>query len=311
MKNKKLLILIVLLTVFLTGCTKYITDDNNKRIINESTGQSLASNILCKPTNKELKAIYENYNEKLDVSLEKLPDCKNLKFYNSENYNGLWVQLIVMPLAWLIIRIGNFVGNYGLSVMLVGLLIRLLLLPFSRKALKQSESMKKIQPEMQRLEKKYEGRTDQESQMLKSKEMMAIYKKHNVSPMGSCLITFIQLPIFFGFLEAINRIPAIFEGYLGAYQLGTTPLIGLKSGNYYYIILILLIMLTTYLSFRFSMNNNVGSPDQQRQTKMMTSFMLIFITIASFSLPTAIALYWVVTNGFSVIQNLLMKRGNK
>ena len=70
-------------------------------------------------------------------------------------------------------------------------------------------------------------------------------------------------------------------------------------------------MLTTYLSFRFSMNNTVGSPDQQRQTKMMTSFMLIFITIASFSLPTAIALYWVVTNGFSVIQNLLMKRGNK
>ena len=135
-----------------------------------------------------------------------------------------------------------------------------------------------------------------------------IQKKYNISPFGSCLISFIQLPLFFGFLEAINRIPAIFEGDLGAYQLGTTPLIGIKSGNYFYIVLILLIILTTYLSFKFSMSS-MGNADQQKQMKMMTGFMLVFISIASFSLPTAIALYWVVTNGFSVVQNLIMKRG--
>ncbi len=311
MKNKKIIVLCIIMVLFLTGCTRYISDENNKRIVNESTGQSLASNILCKPINAELYSIYEKYNDKLEVPLEELSDCKDLKYYDSKNYNGLWVQLIVMPLAWLIIKIGNLVRKYGLSVMLVGLLIRIILLPFSRKAIKQSENMKKIQPEMQRLEKKYEGRNDQESQMLKSKEMMEIYKKNHVSPMGSCLVTFIQLPIFFGFLEAIYRIPAIFEGYLGAYQLGTTPLVGIKSGNYFYIILISLIMLTTYLSFKFSISNATGTPEQQKQTKMMTGFMLVFITIASFSLPTAIALYWVVTNGFSVIQNLIMKRGQK
>ncbi len=305
--KKKIIILLVALVFMLTGCTKYITDDNKKRIINESTGQSLPSNILCKPTTKELYSIYEKYNEKLDVPLEKLGDCANLKYYDSENYNGLWVQLIVMPLAWLIIRIGNFVGNYGLSVMLVGLLIRIVLLPFSIKAMKQSENMKKIQPEMAKLERKYAGKDDQQSQMQKSQEMMMLYKKHNVSPFGSCLISFIQLPLFFGFLEAINRIPAIFEGTLGAYELGTTPLIGLKAGNYFYIVLVLLIMLTTYLSFKFSMNNSAGP--QQDQMKYMTGFMIVFITIASFSLPTAIALYWVVTNGFNVIQNLVIKKG--
>ena len=307
MKIKKI-ILIFIACFCLTGCTKYISDDNNKRIINEETGQSLPSNILCKPTTSQLDEIYNKYKDKLEVDLDKLPECENLKYYDSNNYNGLWVQLIVMPLAWLIIKIGNFLGNYGLSVMAVGLLIRIILIPFTRKTIKQSENMKKAQPEMERLEKKYANKNDQESLMMKSQEMLMIYKKYNISPFGSCLISFIQLPLFFGFLEAINRIPAIFEGDLGAYQLGTTPLIGIKMGNYFYIVLILLIILTTYLSFKFSMSS-MGNADQQKQMKMMTGFMLVFISIASFSLPTAIALYWVVTNGFSVVQNLIMKRG--
>lgn len=306
--KKKYIIILVCLCFLLTGCTKYLSDNDNKRVINEETGQSLPSNILCKPTTSELDEIYNKYKDKLEVDLDKLPECENLKYYDSNNYNGLWVQLIVMPLAWLIIKIGNFLGNYGLSVMAVGLLIRIILIPFTRKTIKQSENMKKAQPEMERLEKKYANKNDQESLMMKSQEMLMIYKKYNISPFGSCLISFIQLPLFFGFLEAINRIPAIFEGDLGAYQLGTTPLIGIKMGNYFYIVLILLIILTTYLSFKFSMSS-MGNADQQKQMKMMTGFMLVFISIASFSLPTAIALYWVVTNGFSVVQNLIMKRG--
>ena len=248
--------------------------------------------------------------KKLENKIDKLkdlPSCKNIKIYNSKTYSGLWVQLIVMPLAYLIIMLGNFVGNYGVSVMLVGLLIRLILLPFSAKTMKQSENMKKAQPELNKLEKKYAGKNDQASLTAKSTEMMQIYKKHNINPMGSCLVSLVQLPLFFGFLEAINRIPAIFEGKLLAFQLGTTPLIGIKSGNYYYLILIILIMLTTYLSFRFSMNTTTGNPDQDKQMSMMTNFMLIFITIASVSLPTAIALYWIVTNGFNVIQTLILK----
>ncbi len=307
--KKKYIVILVALVFILTGCTKYMQDDDKKRIVNESTGQSLPSNILCKPTSEELLEMYSKYDDKMEVPLEKLGDCKDLKYYDAENYNGLWVQLIVMPLAWLIIKIGNIINNYGLSVMIVGLLIRIVLLPFSIKMTKQSENMKKVQPEMARLEKKYAGKDDQESMMAKSQEMMAIYKKYNVSPVGSCLLSFIQLPLFFGFLEAINRIPAIFEGTLGAYQLGTTPLIGLKAGNYYYIVLLLLIMLTTYMSFKFSMNSSAGlGTDQEKQMKTMTTFMLVFISIASFSLPTAIALYWVVTNGFNVVQNLLIRR---
>lgn len=309
MKKKKYLIILVILCLTLTGCTKYISDDDKKRVINEATGQNLPSNILCKPSDEELMKIYEKYSENLEVDLNKLPACEDLKFYDADNYNGLWVQLVVMPLAYVIVKIGALVNNYGVSVMLVGLLIRIILLPFSIKTMKQSTNMQKAQPELARLEKKYENKNDNDAMMQKSQEMMLIYKKYNISPLGSCLLSFIQLPLFFGFLEAVNRIPAIFEETLGVYQLGTTPLVGLKSGNYYYIILILMILLTTYLSFKNSMNNSMGSVEQQKQMKTMTIFMIVFIGMASFSLPTAIALYWVVTNGFNVIQNLILKRG--
>ncbi len=310
MKKNKILILICA-CFLLSGCTKYLTGEDSKRVINEETGQTLPSNILCKPTEENLTSIYEKYEDKLAVKLEDLPECKDIKIYNSKTYSGLWAQLVVMPLAYLIIKLGNFIGNYGLSVMLVGVLIRLILLPFSAKTIKQSENMKKAGPALARLEKKYENKTDQESMMAKSTEMLQIYKKYNINPMGSCLVSLIQFPLFFGFLEAINRIPAIFEGTLGAYHLGITPLIGLKNGNYYYIILLLLIMLTTYLSFKNNMNQTTGNPEQDKQMKSMTYIMLIFITIASFSLPTAIALYWVVTNGVTVIQNIILMKGKK
>ncbi len=306
--KKKRLILLILLTFFVTGCTKYVTDDNKKRVINEDTGQSLTSNILCKPESEALNNIYKKYSSQLELKMDKLPECKNIKIYDSKSYDGIWVQLFVMPLAWVIIKIGNIFNNYGIAVMLVGLIIRIILMPLSIKMTKQSEKMKQIQPEIQKLEKKYKDKTDKDSTMQKSQEMMILYKKYNVSPMSSCLLSFIQLPLFFAFFEAINRIPAIFEGYLGAYQLGTTPLVGLKSSNYYYILLIILIILTTYLSFKNSMNNTAGGTDQQKQMKFMTGFMVVFIGIASFSLPTAIALYWIVTNGFNIVQNMFINK---
>lgn len=309
MKKKNLLLVVILLT--LSGCTKYISDDNKKRVVYEVTGQSLPSNILCKPEDKDLLKIYEQYKDNLDVDLEDLPNCDEMKVFSTKNYSNLWVQFFVTPLACVIIKIGSLVKSYGVSVMLVGLLIRLIMMPLTAKTMKQSQNMQKAQKELSRLEEKYRNRTDKDALMQRNQEMMQIYNKYDIKPLGSCLMSFIQIPLFLAFLEAINRIPVIFEEYLGAYQLGTTPLVALKNGNYYYIILIALIILTTYLSLSYNMKNSASS-EQQSQMKYMTIFMIVFISIASFSLPTAIALYWVVTNGFSVIQNfVLSKRRSK
>jgi len=306
--KKKILIVVAIILVTLTGCTKTLTDDKNKRVVYEKTGQNLTSNILCRPENEELLDIYKKNEKQMELKLDDLPKCENMKVYEKKSYNGLWVGLFVRPLAWLIINVCKLVGNYGISVMLIGLAIRLILMPMSAKTAKQQGNMKKAQPEIERLEKKYANKTDQESMMRKSQETLAIYQKYNINPISSCLVSFIQLPLFFAFLEAINRVPAIFENYFWKFQLGTTPLVGIQNGNYYYIILLVLIILFTLLSFKQSMGSMSGNPEQVKTTKYMLIFMTVFIGIASFQLPSAIALYWVIVNAFTVIQMLVLKR---
>lgn len=308
MKKKYLLGLLLLLTVATTGCTKYMENDKKERIKNEATGQILPSNILCKPTDPKIIAIYEKYQDKMAVSLNKLPACeefvpKDLK------YVSLWESGFVKPLAWLILKVGTFLKNYGLSVMLIGLLIRVAMMPLSKGSINQSENMKKAQPEIAKLEAKYKDNKDQQAMMQKSQETMAIYKKHNINPLTGCLLAFVQLPIFFAFLEAINRVPAIFEEKLFGLQLGTNPVVGIGNGNYLYIGLIVLIIATTYFSLKSTMQASSGmNGGAQNQTQLMSKIMLIMISIASLTLPAAVALYWIVTNAFTVVQTLIVKR---
>lgn len=311
MKIKKIAILVIFMLVFTTGCgnSNYIQEDK-KIVTNEETGQSLQNNILCKPTDKALYEKYEKYNDQLTTKLEDLPECKDFK-PNDIEYKSLWESLFVKPLAFIILKLGELVKNYGISVMLVGLGIRLILLPFSKKSIDQSENMKKATPEIQKIEKKYANKTDSDSMMMKSQETMLVYKKYKINPVSSCLLAFIQLPLFFGFLQAINRVPAIFEDTLLGMNLGMTPWVGISQGNYSYIILIILIILTTYLSFKNSMKQTGNNSEMERQMQFSLKFMIIMISIASFSLPTAIALYWIVTNGFVVIQNFIFKKINE
>lgn len=300
---RKKIIIILLILFSLSGCTKRfnVVIDENK---NEQ--KSYVSNILCKPETKELIEIYKANDKKLTIKYEALPKCSNLKI-NSGGYEGLWTSLFVKPLAWVIVKVGLVVKNYGLAIMIVGLLLRLLMFPISKKSTNMNVNMQKAQKDLTKLEKKYQGKDDRDSMMAKSQEMMLIYKKYDINPFSSCLFAFLQLPIFFAFLEAVYRVPAFFEKNFLVFNLGTTPLEGIKSGNYWYIILVALIILATIFSFK---NMNMSSSEEQaKQMKMMSTFMIVFISFVSFGLPTSIALYWIVSNGFTVIQNLILKKG--
>ena len=308
--NKKLKVAILTIMMFLTvGCTKYVKDDNNKQVINETTGQTLTANILCKPTSDELYKIYEENNDKLTTNLEELPSCDDFKPTDIK-YQSLWESIFVKPLAWLILKLGEIVRNYGLSVIIISILIRCILIPLTKNTMAQSENMKKASKELNKLEAKYANRTDNEAMMQKSQEMMMIYRKYNINPATSCLTSLIQLPLLFAFLEAINRVPAIFEGTLWNMSLGMTPSKALASGNYIYIILLVLIALSTFFSFKQAMASQPqdGNNEMMRQTKTMTYIMMFMILLASLSLPTALALYWIVNNVFGICQNFIMKK---
>ena len=308
MKKKIMVVILLFFVLISTGCTQYIKEDN-KTVTYEATGQMVASNILCKPVNDDLYNFYSQHNDALDPKLEDLPTCQDFK-PNDLPYKSLWETILIKPIAWLILKVGQLVGNYGISVMIMSLIIRALMIPLSKKSMAQSENMKKAQPEIAKIEKKYANKTDNESMMAKSQETMMVYKKYNINPVSGCLTAFIQLPLFFAFLEAINRVPAIFEGSLFGMNLGMTPLVGLSQQNYIYIALIILIIVSTYISFKFSMSSQ-SDTSAAGQMKFMMMFMLIMISVASLSLPTAIALYWVVNNLFAIVQNLIVKKSSE
>ncbi len=302
MKNtlKRKITIVLLILILLTGCTKSLTKDD-KVVKNPTTGQSLTENILCRPKDEDTIKIYEE--NKID--LEKLPECEEFKIA-SGGYEGLWTSIFVKPLAWLILTIGDLVKNYGLGLIIVSLLIRLVAFPITRKTALQSELLKKAKPDLDKLEKKYLDKTDQDSLMKKNQEMMLIYKKYNINPVSGCLFSFLQLPLFIGFLEAINRVPAIFEETFLTFQLGTTPLTAIQSGKLLYILLIGVVGITTYFSFKL----NATAMGDNNQAKTMNRVMVIMIIIMSVFMTSALNIYWITTNLFTIFQNLLVKRGN-
>ncbi len=296
---------ILLLTILsLCGCTKVLKDEEGKVITNTKTGQNITENILCKPTNKDIIKIYKENN----VDLSKLSTCSDMKI--TGEYEDIWNSIFVRPLAWLIINIGKYVNSTAVAIIIVTLLIRICLYPLTKKTAMQSENIKQAQPEINKIEAKYKDKTDTESATKKGQEMMLVYKKYNINPLSGCLFSFIQLPLLFAFLEAINRVPAIFEETFLGLQMGTTPFIALKMGDWYYIILIILIIVTTYLSFKLN-QSSATTPEAQKQTKIMMYFMVVFIGFVSFSLSSAVAVYWIVSSGFTILQNLITDKFKK
>lgn len=299
-KQKIKIILILLILLLTTGCTKTLTDSKNKTVKDNVTGQSLTQNILCKPTNKNTIKIYE----KNKVKVEKLPDCDNFKV-NSGKYEGLWTSIFVKPLAFILLKLGKLVGNYAVSLIIISLLIRLIAFPFTKKTAMQSELMKKAQPELTKIQNKYKDKQDQESLTRQSQEMMMVYKKYNISPMSGCLFSMIQLPLFIAFFEAVQRTPAIFEGKFLSLQLGTTPMVGFTTASIIgYIVLMLLIAATTYFSFKLNATGNTLDPSMAMMPVMMV-FMIIFMALF---MPSALGIYWITTNLFTIFQNMLVKR---
>ena len=215
-KFKKLTILAM--SVFLlTGCAKNLTDENKKVVKIDETGQSLVSNILCQPTDSKAIELYEKYN----VDIKSLPKCNEFKI-TSGGYEGIWNTIFVKPLAWVIIKLGGLVKNYGLAIIIITLALRLAVMPVTKKTAMQSENMKKAQPELEKLEKKYRDCTSQQEMMMKSQEMLAIYKKYNINPMAGCVFALIQIPLFFAFYEALYRLPVVFEEKFLGVDLGLT-----------------------------------------------------------------------------------------
>lgn len=231
------------------------------------------------------------------------------KSITPETASGLWDKVFVLPLATFITFLYNLLNqNLGLAIILATAIIRLVLMPLYLKSNKTSAIMQEIQPEMQRIQKKYENKTDQASQVKMQTEMMDLYKKYNFNPMMGCILPFLQMPVFLAFYQAISRHPLIKDAAAAEFfgiNLGATG----TMPNY---ILAFIVAGLTILSQRM-MNKNMASSAQQNQTSnMMMKVMTYYFPFAMFSItigtPFAFGLYFLTGQIMTIVQYLIFKK---
>ena len=231
----------------------------------------------------------------LVVVLALLSGCTEINEPINSESTGIWNKYFVYPMSWLITYFAElFNESYGLSIIVVTIIIRLFLLPLNVKQLKSSKAMQDIQPELQELQKKYSSK-DANTQQKLQQETMALFQKHGVNPLAGCLPIFVQMPILIAIYHAIMRTEAI-DGH-------TFLWFALDSPDY---VLPLIAGAATFLQQKLMM---AGSPAAQNpQMVAMLYIMPIMITVFAFFFPSALALYWVVGNIFMVAQTVFIRK---
>ncbi len=194
-----------------------------------------------------------------------------------------WDKYFVGPLSdtldWFADLMG---GSYGLSILVVTIIIRLIILPLTLKQYKSSKRMQEVQPELKKLQAKYKDDPKKVQE-----ETMKLFQKEGVNPLAGCFPILVQMPILIALYNAIMRNPEIGSHSFLWMQLG-------QKDPYY--ILPILAALTTYLQQK--MMSSQMTP--QMQSLMFIFPVLIFVMAMNFA--SALPLYWVYSNLFTVVQ---------
>src|SRR5690606_8282235 len=210
-------------------------------------------------------------------------------------------DFFVRPFAWLIHEIGIALGgNFGLALIIITLLIRLVLMPFMLKTYKNQQLMKvkmdKLKPEMEEIQKRSKQAKNQEEQQKIQLEMMELYKKHGVNPLNmGCLPILIQMPILMGLYYAIRSSKEIASHTFLWFNLGHSDMI--------------MTILAGLVYFAQAQVSLATVPEEQKKQMRLFSYMSpVIIIFISLNAPAALPLYWAVGGIFLIIQTYIGRK---
>lgn len=235
-----------------------------------------------------------------------------------------WVQWIVERLAEGILAL-SIGGYYIIGLSLITLIIRVVGWPIYSKTTGMSTNMQFAQPELNKLQEKFQGKTDEASKRAMQLETMKIYKKYDINPLG-CFLPFLQLPIFIAMYQAVRRIP-LTDAYVNNPDLNfnffgldllSVPEEGFNiAANWPFLLFALIVGLTMFFSQRYSMKkpefakNKKYETTVQNQTQNTMKYMTYFLTFMIMTVAytsLGIAYYWVIGNGFQFLQTFVNRR---
>lgn len=262
---------------------------------------------------KELKKEYKDYKDDEEITI------KPMTF--GEAFNEGWFSgLIVWPLAQIINHIAAFT-DAGWGIILTTVIIQGAVFLLTRKSQMSAQRMQEIQPEMQRIQDKYKGKTDDRSRMMLAQETQRLYQKYDIHPFGSILVTFIQLPIMMGVYYAMVRASSVVYGTFMGIDLTQTPLFGFQHLQWAYIIIYILMVISSiasmkmpqWLKKRQDKLDHVKTKDYLKNGKdpmssmnMTMYFSTGFVALLYISWPIAMSFYWLVSSLTRVCFNFFM-----
>ncbi|HDJ28312.1 MAG TPA: membrane protein insertase YidC [Proteobacteria bacterium] len=212
----------------------------------------------------------------------------NLQLDKSVDFG--WFGIIARPLVQLLKFFNRYLHNYGLAIILVTILIKLVFYPLSQKSYQSMNKMKAIQPKVAKMKEKFK-----DDKARQQKEMMDLYRTYKVNPFGGCLPIVVQIPVFFG----------LYRGLMVAIELRHAPFFwwiqDLAAKDPYYITPILM-GVTMFLQQKMS-----PTTGDAMQAKMML-FMPIIFTFMFLNFPAGLVLYWLVNNVLSIAQQYMVMR---
>ena len=256
-------------------------------------------------------------------------------FFDTLLYPLQWVVAWILALFHELLTALGMDPAFGLTWVLsiagLTVVVRGALVPLFVRQIKSQRKMQMIQPELQKLQKKYKGKKDQFSRQAMVEEQQALFKKHGTSPFASCLPLLIQMPIFLSLFRVINNVPRVAAGEIDAVggmtvelatqmdsasvfgiPLSATFLTGDLSTKLLTAVLIVIMAGTQFWTQRQMMTKNMSeaaldNPFMQQQ-KMMLYLMPVVFGIGGIYFPLGVLIYWLVSNTWTMVQQMIVIR---
>ncbi len=224
---------------------------------------------------------------------------------------GWFDFLFVIPLAKGILFIDQYLGNVAIGVIGITIVVNIITLPIMIKSTISTQKIQLLQPEMEKIQRKYKGRKDQASQMRQNAEIQNLYKKHNVSMFGS-FSTFLTLPIMFAMWQAVQRIDILYKTSIFGINLGDKPINHIMEFSVGYIVLLLLVAGSQFFAIQITQIMAKRSPkyrpsQQMKSMNTMNNVMTIFIVYLAATMPAAMSLYWITTNVINIVRTMYIQ----
>jgi YidC/Oxa1 family membrane protein insertase len=217
-------------------------------------------------------------------------------------YGGLPMEWLGVPILRLLSWVYSYVGNYGVAIILLTVVSKILFYPLTVKSMRSMKAMQALQPQVNALRSKYKS----DPQRLQ-RETLELYQKHKVNPMGGCLPMFAQIPIFYALYLALSvsvelqNAPFLCFGQVFGKDLWICDLANQDP------IYVLPILMGVSMFVQQRMTPVSGDP---RQAKMMLVMPFVF-TFMFLNLPSGLVLYWTVSNVLQIAQQHFMNRGGR